>query len=111
ETNTVEEIEKLAAELQIQPALSVEPIILDKSDIEVVRAVIAHVRQGPAGVSERERRRLAEYAGVEPLREALVGISGQKRGFSVVVGPRSSSKGVREIGRGPRNSGVPLSAV
>src|SRR5215831_20390973 len=57
---------------------------------------------------KRERGRLAEYAGVEPLRQALVRIFGQIRGFSVVVGPRSSSKGVREV---PRNSGVPLSAV
>src|SRR5262245_58998081 len=65
EPHPVEYVEELAPELQIEAAVTIEPVIFYQTDVEVVRAVVTDVRQRAAGVSESEGRRLAEHARVE----------------------------------------------
>src|SRR6266851_5548776 len=65
ESHPVEDVKELAPELQVEAAVTIEAVILDQAHIQIVSALIASVRQGPAGVAESESGRLAKHAGIE----------------------------------------------
>src|SRR5581483_1497476 len=100
ETRMIEKVEELRAELQVHPAVVKETIVLDERHVYVVRVVVTYIRQGPAGVAEGESGRLAEYAGVEPLIQHILGGAVQPGTGSVIIRPRTSSERISEVGRG-----------
>src|SRR5262245_58599372 len=65
----VEHIEELGPKLEIHFAFFVKPVIIGDAEVQIIGAMVADIGERSRGISEREGRWLAEYAGVEESRE------------------------------------------
>src|SRR5262249_4297119 len=92
EPDPIEDVEELRPELEIDSALLEERIILGHAEIQIIGAVIAHVRQRSRSVAECESGGLAEYTRVKETREASAGIALQLGALAIIIRARSSAE-------------------
>src|ERR1039458_472786 len=85
ELDPVEGVEELRPELHANVLAREE--LLKEREIRAVLIRCAQIADVRAYVPKRERRRLAEYAGVEVLVEAVMHVPRQHRRLSIAVGP------------------------
>jgi acetoin:2,6-dichlorophenolindophenol oxidoreductase subunit beta len=57
----VREVEELGPELHVETLIVPEPVVLEQTEVQVVRAVPADIGQGAGSGAVSERRRLAEH--------------------------------------------------
>jgi hypothetical protein len=111
EPHAVEHIEELAPELQVHAAVTQEAIVLYQSYIEVVRSLVANIRQSAARIAEGVRGRLAEYARAEPCPSLACASPDRNALYPLLFGREFPPNEFVRLVAVVKNSGVPLSAV